>query len=267
MNIVDNSSGYSFQQQTVWVTGAARGIGRVVADRFVHLGARVLGLDCRFEGRGYAFTTRHLDVSDPEQVRVLVEEMLHEGMGPRVLVNAAGVLRLGDIDKTSRNAMSLKDWEKCMDVNVSGVFYLLRELSHHFKTQRQGAIVNIASNASRVPRMCMGGYCASKAALQSLSHCAALELAEFGVRCNLVSPGSTDTEMLQSMLMDKRGNVEDGYQRTIAGIPEQYKLGIPLKKIAKPEEIANTVIFLASDQASHITMQNIVVDGGATLSA
>ena len=89
-----------------------------------------------------------------------------------------------------------------------------------------------------------------------------LELAPFGVRANLVSPGSTDTPMLRGMLPS-----EEAIARTIAGLPEQFKLGIPLRKVATPAEIAHTVLFLASDLASHITLQDLVVDGGATLSA
>jgi 2,3-dihydro-2,3-dihydroxybenzoate dehydrogenase len=110
--------------------------------------------------------------------------------------------------------------------------------------------------------MQMAAYCASKAAVTSLTQTVGLELATFGVRVNLVSPGSTDTEMLRGMLPD-----EGAMARTIKGLPDQFKLGIPLNKIATPREIANTVLFLASDLASHITMQDLVVDGGATLSA
>jgi len=120
----------------------------------------------------------------------------------------------------------------------------------------------VSSNAARVPRMQMAAYAASKAALTSLIRTAGLELASCGVRCNLVSPGSTDTAMQRGMWAD-----DNGRARTIAGLPEQFKLGIPLQKIATPDEVANTVLFLASDLASHITLQDIVVDGGATLAA
>ena len=87
-------------------------------------------------------------------------------------------------------------------------------------------------------------------------------MAPYGVRCNLVSPGSTNTPMQRGMWQD-----ETGEQNTINGFPEQFKLGIPLGKIAQPQEIADAILFLASDRASHITMQDIVIDGGATLAA
>ncbi|WP_083941295.1 2,3-dihydro-2,3-dihydroxybenzoate dehydrogenase [Pseudoduganella violaceinigra] len=256
--------GLDFEGRQVWVTGAGRGIGYQAAMAFRQLGARVVGIDRHFDselgtvhGKKYPFKTVQLDITDQAAVAAACGELLLETPRVDVLVNAAGVLRLGRLENTS-----VEDWQACFDINVSGVFYILNRLLPQFKAQRFGSIVNVASNAAHVPRMNMVAYCASKSALVSLSHCAALELAQYGVRCNLVSPGSTDTPMLRSMLPD-----EEGMQRTIAGLPEQYKLGIPLRKIATAREIANTIVFLASDLASHITMQDLVVDGGATLAA
>lgn len=253
-----------FEGKQIWVTGAGQGIGYQVAMTFRQLGARVVGLDRHFErevasrdGKRYPFKTVLLDIADRVQVEQVCRQLLLEMPRLDVLVNAAGVLRLGKLD-----ALSVEDWKASFDINVGGVFYLLRELMPQFKAQGGGCIVSVASNAAHVPRMNMGAYCASKSALVSLSHCAALELAEYGVRCNLVSPGSTDTPMLRAMLAN-----EAGMRRTIEGLPEQYKLGIPLKKIATAKEVANAVVFLASDLASHITMQDLVVDGGATLAA
>jgi Dehydrogenases with different specificities (related to short-chain alcohol dehydrogenases) len=120
----------------------------------------------------------------------------------------------------------------------------------------------VASDAAHTPRIGMSAYGASKAALKSLALTVGLELAGSGVRCNLVSPGSTDTDMQRGMWQS-----DDAEQQRIRGFGEQFKLGIPLGKIAKPQEIANTVLFLASDCASHITLQDIVVDGGSTLGA
>lgn len=253
-----------FEGKQVWVTGAGQGIGYQIAMAFRQLGARVTGLDRRFDselgnldGKRYPFRTMLLDITDRAQVAAVSRQLLAEMPRIDVLVNAAGVLRLGKLD-----TLTLEDWKDSFDINVSGVFYLLRELAGQFKRQRAGCIVNLASNAARVPRMNMGAYCASKSALASLSHCMALELAEYGVRCNLVSPGSTDTPMLRAMLP-----CDSALHNTIAGLPEQFKLGIPLKKIATAKDVANAVLFLASDLASHITMHDLVVDGGATLSA
>lgn len=247
---------FDFSGQTVWVTGAASGIGESIARQFVALGANVIGFDRAFRHYDHPFTCVTLDISEPDSVAAVCRQQLAE-TGLDVFVNAVGILRLGDID-----ALSVDDWHQCINVNASGAFYLLNALVPHFKQQRRGAIVCVGSNAAHVPRLQMAAYCASKAALTSLSHCAGLELAPYGVRCNLVSPGSTDTPMQRGMW-----HSADAEQRTIAGFPDQYKLGIPLGKIAQPEEIANTVVFLASDLASHITMQDVVVDGGATLTA
>ena len=177
-----------FTGKRVWVTGAGQGIGLQVARRFKEAGAEVIGLDRQFAESDYPFRTQLLDVADAAQVEEVCQALLAEERRLDVLVNGAGVLRLGTSD-----SLSLDDWQALLDVNVSGPFYLFRQLVPLFKAQGRGAIVNIASNAAHVPRLQMAGYCTSKAALVSLSHCVALELAGSGVRCNVVSPGSTAT--------------------------------------------------------------------------
>lgn len=246
-----------FRGRRIWVTGAGQGIGRAVAEGFARLGGDVVGLDRAFPERDYGYRTHVLDVGDASAVRQACAELLAPGQAIDVLASVAGILRLGMIEE-----LSLADWDDSLRVNLSGPFYLLRELLPRFRAQRRGAVVAVSSNAARVPRMQMAAYSASKAALSSLIRTAGLELATCGVRCNLVSPGSTDTAMQRGMWAD-----DSGRTRTIAGFPEQFKLGIPLQKIATPDEVANTVLFLASDLASHITLQDIVVDGGATLAA
>lgn len=246
---------WHFDGKRVWVTGAGRGIGRAVAEQFVAAGATVVGLDLHFPEPPYAYGVRELDLRDGAAVSRCAAELLEEGLD--VLVNAAGVLRLGSLEH-----LSDEDWHDCMGVNAGAVFSLLRVVTPHFKGQGRGSIVTVSSNAAHVPRMQMAAYCASKAAVSSLTRTAGLELAPFGVRVNLVSPGSTDTPMLRGMLPD-----EGALSRTIAGLPEQFKLGIPLAKLANTAEVAAAVLFLASDLASHITLQDLVVDGGATLGA
>ena len=122
--------------------------------------------------------------------------------------------------------------------------------------------MTVSSDAAHTPRLGMSAYGASKAALKSLALTVGLELSAARVRCNLVSPGSTDTDMQRTLWIS-----DDAEQLRIRGFGEQFKLGIPLGKIARPQEIASTVLFLASDHASHITLQDIVVDGGSTLGA
>lgn len=252
---------WNFAGKRVLVTGAAGGIGRCVVERFRAEGAKVVGLDLATPAAGVNGNAEAglvaLDITDPQQVDEVCSRILAEFDGLDILVNAAGILRLGAAED-----LTLDDWQACFGVNVSGAFYLMRHCIPLFKRQRSGAIVNVASNAAHVPRVGMTAYCASKAAMVSLSHCIGLELAPFGVRCNVVSPGSTDTPMLRGMFK----NPSDG-QRLLAGLPEHFKLGIPLGKLASPEEIADVVLFLASDRSSHVTLQDVVVDGGATLGA
>ncbi|WP_343565067.1 2,3-dihydro-2,3-dihydroxybenzoate dehydrogenase [Kiloniella sp. b19] len=247
-----------FEGKRVLVSGAARGIGRRIAERLSELKADVTGFDrdCSVDVPP-AFRLLKADISDPEQVESLCNGLKAEADRLDILINAAGVLRLGTLEDTDP-----KDWQESISVNAGGVFFMLQQWAPVFRKQRHGSIVNVASNAAHVPRIGMIGYGASKAALISLSHTAALELAPYGVRCNVVSPGSTDTPMLQGML-----SAPEARDRLISGLPEHYKLGIPLGKIATPDDIADVVLFLASDQAGHITMQDIVVDGGATLAA
>ncbi|WP_417711868.1 2,3-dihydro-2,3-dihydroxybenzoate dehydrogenase [Roseibium aggregatum] len=246
-----------FAGKRVLVTGAASGIGRRIAERFCETGAEVVGLDRLAGEPGLPFRLVQVNLADVGQVEYVCKGLKAESTRLDILVNAAGVLRTGPAED-----LSADDWQACFAVNASGPFYLLQHWIPVFKKQRAGAIVNIASNAAHVPRSGMTAYCASKSAMVSLSHCIGLELAPFGVRCNIVSPGSTDTPMLNSMV---GGN--DGYRLLVTGLPDQFKLGIPLGKIATVDDIAETTLFLASDLAGHITLQDIVVDGGATLGA
>ncbi|EAA6144583.1 2,3-dihydro-2,3-dihydroxybenzoate dehydrogenase EntA [Salmonella enterica] len=244
-----------FSDKTVWVTGAGKGIGYATALAFVDAGARVIGFDREFTQENYPFATEVMDVADAAQVAQVCQRVLQKTPRLDVLVNAAGILRMGATD-----ALSVDDWQQTFAVNVGGAFNLFSQTMAQFRRQQGGAIVTVASDAAHTPRIGMSAYGASKAALKSLALTVGLELAGCGVRCNVVSPGSTDTDMQRTLWVS-----EDAEQQRIRGFGEQFKLGIPLGKIARPQEIANTILFLASDLASHITLQDIVVDGGSTL--
>lgn len=246
-----------FSDKTVWVTGAGKGIGYATALAFVDAGARVIGFDREFTQENYPFATEVMDVADAAQVAQVCQRVLQKTPRLDLLVNAAGILRMGATD-----ALSVDDWQQTFAVNVGGAFNLFSQTMAQFRRQQGGAIVTVASDAAHTPRIGMSAYGASKAALKSLALTVGLELAGCGVRCNVVSPGSTDTDMQRTLWVS-----EDAEQQRIRGFGEQFKLGIPLGKIARPQEIANTILFLASDLASHITLQDIVVDGGSTLGA
>ncbi|MYW90612.1 2,3-dihydro-2,3-dihydroxybenzoate dehydrogenase [Amycolatopsis rubida] len=197
------------------------------------------------------------DVGDPGAVARVVADVERE-LGPiGIGVSVAGVLRPGSVAETSD-----EDWAATFAVNATGVFTVLREISRRMQPRGNGVLVTVGSNAAGVPRAGMAAYAASKAAATMLTRCLGLELAGAGIRCNIVSPGSTDTEMQRLLWTD-----DSGEARVIAGNPEQFRVGIPLGRIADPADIADAVLFLASDRARHITMQNLYVDGGATLRA
>ncbi|KAA9001301.1 2,3-dihydro-2,3-dihydroxybenzoate dehydrogenase [Affinibrenneria salicis] len=251
------SRGFDFSGRQVWVSGAGSGIGYRTACRFQQAGAQVVGFDIAFPAGEVPFSVRELDVSDPQAVADCCRETLAGCPELDVLVIGAGILRLG-----ATESLPFADWQRCLAVNAGGAFNLFQAVIPQFRRQRRGAIVTVASNAAHVPRSGMSAYCASKAALRSLSLSVGLELAPFGVRCNLISPGSTDTPMLRSMWRSPAAR-----RQVIDGAPAQFRLGIPLGKLATVDDIADAILFMASDMASHITLQDVVIDGGATLGA
>ncbi|MCM3924530.1 2,3-dihydro-2,3-dihydroxybenzoate dehydrogenase [Frankia sp. AiPs1] len=253
------------QGRVAIVTGAAGGIGsaivRALAEREAVVAAVDLpaaGLETRGKELAEAGLAAHefpADVTDADQVRALVQAVRRR-LGPvDYLVNAAGVLRPAAVHK-----ITAADWNHTFAVNTTGVFLMSQAVSAGMVTRRSGAIVTVASNAAGTARTSMAAYAASKAAALAFTRCLGLEIGQHGVRCNVVSPGSTDTDMLRTFW-----DGEDGLRSTIDGSPSTYKVGIPLGKIANPEDIAAAVLFLLSDAAGHVTLQNLTVDGGATL--
>ncbi|WP_431040564.1 2,3-dihydro-2,3-dihydroxybenzoate dehydrogenase [Streptomyces sp. P1-3] len=249
------------------VTGAARGIGAAVVDGLVREGATVAAVDIdadgladladRSHGRVVPFTA---DVADASAVADVVDRTERD-IGPiGIGVSVAGILRPGPLCETTD-----EDWADTFSVNTTGVFVVLRELARRMVPRGRGSLVTVTSNAAGVPRTGMGAYAASKAAATMLTRCLGLEVARHGIRCNVVSPGSTDTPMQRQLWTDETEGAD--LARVIAGTPEQYRVGIPLGRIADPADIADAVLFLVSDRARHITMQNLFVDGGATLRA
>ncbi|MEU5100057.1 2,3-dihydro-2,3-dihydroxybenzoate dehydrogenase [Streptomyces sp. NPDC020996] len=253
------------ENKVALVTGAASGIGATVARALAQRGARVAAVDHNASRLGAAVEKMtadglHVeafaaDVTDGTAVEEVVERA-ERRLGPvEFLVNAAGVLRLGQA-----RSLTDDDWAATFAVNATGVFLMSRAVVNRMVPRSRGAIVTVASNAAGTARAEMAAYSASKAAATMFTKCLGLEVAEYGIRCNLVAPGSTDTPMLRSMWQD-----ETGPRATIEGRLEAFRVGIPLRKLAQPSDIANAVVFLLSDQAAHITMHDLTVDGGASL--
>ncbi len=259
--------GGEFAGQLALVTGAAQGIGAATARALALHGALVVALDRQAErlqqfaaqqqAAGLAIQPLVADLAAGEQLAATVEQ-IEQSWGPiEVLVNGAAVLHLGAVTELSRAA-----WEESFAVNSHGLFYLTQAVAQRMQGRRRGAIVTIGSNAAAVPRVGMAAYAAAKAAASHFTHCLGLELAEYGIRCNVVSPGSTDTPMQRQLWPD--GEDASG---VLHGSLESHRLGIPLRRIATPEEVAEAVLFLASERARHITLHDLRIDGGATLGA
>ncbi|XZG69926.1 2,3-dihydro-2,3-dihydroxybenzoate dehydrogenase [Chitinibacteraceae bacterium HSL-7] len=236
------------------VTGAASGIGAAVARRLREEGYVVAALDLTPPAAPDDIHFYRADVSQRNEVIRVVEQVESE-LGPiSHLAHVAGILRPGSVC-----ALSESDWLETFSVNTTGAFNVLQSVAIRMSQRRQGAIVLVGSNAADTPRTGMAAYAASKAAAHQFARCLALELAPAGVRCNIVSPGSTLTAMQRQLWQSN-----DDSAQVIAGNLSQFRLGIPLGRLAEPDDIANAVTYLLSDQARHITLHDLRVDGGAT---
>jgi 2,3-dihydro-2,3-dihydroxybenzoate dehydrogenase len=256
-----------FANRVALVTGAAQGIGAAVASALSVRGAHVAAVDRNelelkstasdLRAAGCRVTAYPADVQERAAVDALVDT-IESHLGPiGVLVNVAGVLRVGPVLESTD-----EDWDAVLGVNLRGVVHVSRAVARVMAPRGRGAIVTVGSNVTGVVRSGMGAYAVSKAGAAMFTKCLGLELAGAGVRCNVVSPGSTDTPMQRSLWTDGRGA-----DAVIDGDPGTYRAGIPLRGLASPEDIAEAVVSLASDRSRHITMQELYVDGGATLRA
>lgn len=245
------------------VTGAASGIGAAVAAALIERGGRVAAIDIdepglaeRAAALGHAFVGHAVDIRDEALVVDAIQRIAAEQGPVRGLVHAAGSLWVGELCAATTERSALRH---LLEVHVESLWVLAHAVVPYMVRHGGGAIVTVASNAAGTPRSGMGFYCASKAASAMLTRCLGLELARQGVRCNVVSPGSTQTPMLERMLGDGPA------QRLIDGDPQRFRLGIPLGRVATPADVANAVVFLLSERSRHITLQELRIDGGATL--
>jgi NAD(P)-dependent dehydrogenase (short-subunit alcohol dehydrogenase family) len=244
-----------FENRVALVTGAASGIGRACALRLAEEGASLALCDVQAAAldatakdareRGAKVESALVDVSDEAQVKGFVAAAVAALGKLDVVCNVAGILRF---DHT--HELALADWSRLIGINLTGTFLVCREAIPHLLATR-GNIVNVASTAGMTGQPWGAAYAASKGGVIAMSRALAVEYARQGVRVNCVCPGSIETPITQAFHVPEGAN------------PKLVRRIMPLTGFAGPEKVANVVAMLASDEGSHITGEEIRIDGGA----
>jgi 3-oxoacyl-[acyl-carrier protein] reductase len=237
--------------RTALVTGSTRGIGRSIAETLVGAGARVAVVG-RDAGRATEASAAiggaggfACDVADPASIERLIAEVEQSVGGIDILVNNAGLTRDNVLFRLKDD-----DWDAVLDANLRGAFIAIRTAARGMIKRRWGRIINIASVVGIVGNKGQSNYAASKAGLIGLTKSVAKELASRNVLANVVAPGFIDTDMTAKMTPEAR---------------DALSKQIPLERLGTPADIAGTVAFLASEHASYITGQVLVIDGGMVM--
>ncbi|HHE41312.1 MAG TPA: SDR family oxidoreductase, partial [Dehalococcoidia bacterium] len=247
-----------FEGKSVLVTGAGRGIGKAIALAYAREGAHV-AINAAHEATAEAaaqearqfshkVTAIEADVRDEEQVGHMVDRVVAEFGGLDILVNNAGVSQ----PLMPLIEQQLEDFERTVDINLKGTYLCSRAAAKVMIAQGSGVMVNIASITAHTGPPMRTAYASSKAAVMNLTMVLAVELAKYGIRVNSVSPGYVLTDLVQNLLRQGKIDADAINRRT------------PLGRMSTPDDIANAVLFLSSEEARSITGTDLLVDGGWT---
>jgi 3-oxoacyl-[acyl-carrier protein] reductase len=240
-----------FQDQTVVVTGATRGIGAAIAKAFLAAGAHVIGTYRGNHESAEAFKTscasdkielHAFDIANYSDVEAFYSKLDEKGHKIDVLVNNGGIRR----DAVAA-MMKEDDWRAVIDTNLTGAYQMSKLAIQNMMKQRYGRIVNISSPMSRVGFAGQSNYSASKAGLEGMTRSICKEVASRGITVNCVSPGFIDTELLSDLDESTRKN---------------YSKMVPVRRFGKPEEVAEAVMFMAQKSSAYITGSVLEISGG-----
>jgi len=242
--------------KTALVTGSARGLGKAIALKLASMGANVVLNDiesstevddtaAEFERAGYKVAVAKGDVRNEEDVKRMVDTCVEKFGSLDILVNNAGITK-----DTLMIKMSEKEWDDVLDINLKGAFLCTKAAVRVMMKQRYGKIVNIASVAGVTGNAGQANYSSSKAGLIGLTKTTAKEFASRNINCNAVAPGVIKSKMTD-VLPDN--------------VKENYLKNIPLNRFGTPEDVANVVAFLCTDDAGYVTGQVINIDGGLVM--
>jgi 3-oxoacyl-[acyl-carrier protein] reductase len=247
------TSGKAFTEQTVLVTGASRGIGAAIAERFASVGMNVVihylqsheaanevARSCMKHGA--KVLTVSADISSKEQIGKMKEKLEQKGMFPDIIVNNAGISHYGMLSDVSED-----EWDQVLSVNLKGTFLCTQLFMEHMVQQKYGRIINVSSIWGISGASCEVVYSTAKGGINAFTKALAKELAPSGITVNAVAPGAVETVMMSGFKADERAAMENE---------------IPAGRFAFPDEIASLVYFLALPESGYITGQIISPNGG-----
>ncbi len=248
----------SLAGKTAIVTGGSRGIGKAIVQALARAGAKVAftyhsnsvaaeSLLSELKGKGHEVVAYQADAADKAAADKLVEEIVEKWGGVYLLVNNAGIIKDGLLA-----TMSFEQWQAVINANLNSVFNYSQAVTRTMMSARQGRIINISSVAANFGNSGQANYAASKGGIEGFTRCLANELGRRGITCNAIAPGFIATDMTEAI----RNAAED-----------TIKKQIPARRLGNPEDIANAVLFFASEGASYVTGNVLTVDGGLTLGA